>query len=167
MEITGFVSLKNPLCSQRCAQQWCWWFCPESGSHTITNNDTESKGAFTETRCWSSSQCFLRKGGLERHPKHILKIYYKSSFQYRRRARTFIRKMLVPHIYLHNIRVSSAGSPVLPNHPSPGRKGKLPCWDGNEVFQTHCHQLPNSGMSLSHTESPNGFNKWQPSSQNP
>lgn len=103
-----------------------------------------------EIRCWRSSQCFLRKGGHERHSKHILKISYKSSFQYTGKARTFIRKILVPHIYLHNIRVSSAGSPALPNHSSPGRKGKLPCWDGNEVFQTHCHQLPNSGMSLSH-----------------
>lgn len=59
--------------------------------------------------------------------------------------------MLISLTHPQSITVSSSGSPVAPNRSGPGKKGKQPCWDGNRVFQTHCHQLPSSGMSLSHT----------------
>lgn len=144
------------------AQNWL-----ESGSHTIiTNNDTQSKGAFTERRCWNSSQCFLKKGGHEKHPKHILKISCKSSFPYTRRARTLIRKKLIPHTYLHNIN-------QLCRFPSPAKP--LQSWqEGKAALLRWKWSLPDSLSSAPQLrnvpvphESPNGFNKWQPSSQNP
>lgn len=103
-----------------------------------------------------------RKEGM----KNILKISCKSSFPYTRRARTLIRKKLTPHTYLHNIsQLCRFPSPAKPLQSRQEGKAALLRWKWSLPDSlSSAPQLRN--VPVPH-ESPNGFNKWQPSSQNP
>ena len=164
MEITGFVSLKHLLCSKPGAQQWCWQFrsiSPRtgwvSGSHPTTiNEDTESKGGFTEIRHWGSFQYFLGKGGCERNPKHVFEVKFPICKNINQKDARFFYFSAEHRSHLCRFPHPAKQPQVLAD-----RKTALLRWKWSLPDSlSSAPQLRN--VPLAH-ESPNGFNKWQPS----
>lgn len=115
----------------------------------------------TGLRHWGPIQLFLENRERERHPKHDFKSNIPPLM---RRARTLVRRMLA---YI----LTTEHSSQLCRFPHPV---KQPWQEGRTALLWWEWSLPDSlssapqlRNSLFIHESPNGFNKWQPSSLNP